>query len=644
MEAATHPNWDNHSLAWEYLLPGRSMPRRIDSLEVRGKQWGLRTMEVDVAFPDSGRDASDTAAKTDGRALCLVPVAYIPKRPVASDLEIRNADDGIVAFPTRRECMTLTKRAINQISDSAPQLLSRSPREYELSTDLAIRIGEIVRWEPLRARTARLDVEENILATGDSHLKEWLLPLLRRLEDNYMLWAPLEGSPHSEHHLTIRRSAIRDAEPIFTTVRKDRERFDIHSEAEDLQGEWSPPRKWRRRLNPSALIRRTLVFLGLMPVKFEQEVIEADRFSSYHLRLVPPPGLITRAIKAGRIDESQWGQKDPQVKQMRSGLDRTIQGEGMRIGHIHLDMNPNPKWITSQFTIGLRPGTTTLWSSVVVLTTALVWAMHNEVVRLLGLKPGTGMEEVEIQIAAGVLLVGPTFSAAWALRQDATFIRNLLVGPQIVLMLSATLSIATALVLAGITPFDWTPTKTIEWYASCGFVLAVVSVIGWLQGPKSVWLIYLRLLDRNWKNLTGVVVLALLSWLALRELPEWPGLLAAVLLATGLGSALIAANRVCVRFGESALLPTAVATLGALVPLALAGRELEFFNRVADRSLAHEYGSALELAVAAAAVLVMCARGIRCRVAGHPSNFAEESQAPHPHPDAPGMSERQEST
>jgi len=626
MEAAAHPNnWNNHSLAWEYLLPERRMTRRIDTLEVHSQQWGLKSMELDVAFPESCSDPQ--APKKD--AFCLVPVAYIPKRPVASDLEIRDASDGIVSFPTRRECMALTKQAIELISSEAPKLLSRNADEYKLTSELSIRIGEVVEWEPVRARIARLDAGKNMIDTGHPRLKDWLLPLLRRLEESYILWAPLRGSPRSEHHLTVRRSDVRDGEPTLKVVRKPPEYFTIPSRAKDLEGEWQPPRKWRRRLNVSAFVRRLLVFFGLMTLKFEQEVLEADWSSSYHLRLVPPPGLIIRGVKVGRIDESQWGRKRPQVKPIKSATDRTIHGEGRRVGHAHLEMDPNPRWLTSQFTIGLRPGTTTLWSSVVVLTAALIWAMHNEVIRLLGLEPGGEMEEVEIQIAAAVLLVGPTFAAAWALRlQDATLIRNMLAGTQIVLMLSSMLSIATALLLAGITPFGWEPAKTVEWYASCSYILAILSMIGWLQAPNSIWLIYRRLLDRNWKNLVGVIALGLLSWLALQELTEWPGLLAGALLATGLGTALIAANRICVRLGESTFWLTTVATVGALVPLALASRELEFFNRVADRSTTHQYGSYLELAVAAAGFLVLLIRGIGCYRAGHPSNSQKQTSTP----------------
>jgi hypothetical protein len=300
-------------------------------------------------------------------------------------------------------------------------------------------------------------------------------------------------------------------------------------------------------------------------------------------------------------------------------------------------MDPNPKRFISQFTIGLRPGTTTLWSLVVVLTCALLWAMHNEVVRLLGLEPGAKEEEVEIQIAAAVLLVGPTFAAAWALRlRDSTLIKNMLVGTQILLMASAILSISTALVLAGVTPFGWEATKTIEWYASCCYVLAVLSVIGWLQAPSTIWLIYNRLLDRYWKNVLGTIILALLSWLALHELTEWPGLLAAALLITGLSTALIAANRICIVLGETTRLATVVAMFGSLVTLLLAGRELEFFNRVADRATAREYGAYLELAVAAAAFLLLCARGISTYRAGHSASSPEKPSNPQQMPISSG--------
>jgi hypothetical protein len=614
--------WCEHPLAWEYLLPERPMTRRVDILEVHSQRWGLKKMELDVGFPASYLKAGHPSAEN---SRCLVPVAYIPKRPVASDLEVRNGNGALVSFPTRKECMGLTELAISQIRFNAPRLLDHPATDYALTSKLTTRIGEVISREPLRARISRLDIEENHLDPAAVLPQEWLLPLLRRLEDHYMLWAPIEGRPKGDHRLTIQRSDRSDLDPILTELRQRRvQKFIVKSDAGDLEAEWNPPREWLRGFDLPALVGRVLVSFGLMPVKFEQEPLEANRFSSYHLRMVPPANLMVREVKVGGIDEAQWGTPNPLIKPLKSGVSRTVHGEGTRTGHVHLEMDPNPSWLYSRITIGLRPGTTTLWGVVVVLTCALLWAMHREVNRLLGLDPGGEAQEVQIQIAAAVLLVGPTFAAAWTLRlRDPALIRNMLAGTQALLMGAAIVSVATALVLAEIIPLDWEPATAIEWYASFSYAIAVLIVIGWLQARSSVWLIYRRLLNRTWKNLVAVIGLSLLSCFAVRRLGDSPAISTLALFFTGFSLTAVAGNRTSVRLGEVSRLPAAVAGVGAILTLALASRELGFFNRLADRGFAHHYGGNLELVLAGAAFLLLLDRGRRFYKAGKPSKGAK---------------------
>lgn len=583
------------------------MTRRLDVLEVHSQRWGLKRMELDVAFAATCL-AQAGSESTLGR--CLIPAAYIQKQPVASDLEVRNGEGTVISVPTRKDCMTLTGQAIDQLGEGAASLLGAPPDRYRLPSRIKLLIGDVIRNEPLRARICRLEAEE--LLPQDSEARDWLLPLLRRLEDNYLLWVPIEGPLLGNYHLSIRRSDRRQVDPVFPVKRKRKAKFiTIHSQAGELMAIWNPPSKWRRGFDPSALVSRMLVSFGLMPVKFEDEVIDADRFSSFHLEMVPPSGLLVREVKTGRMSESLWGTATPRIRKIHSATDRTVHGEETRTGHVHLEMGPNPRWINSRITIGLRPGTTMLWAVVVLLTCALLWSMRHEVVRLLDLggKGKPEPDEVQLQIAAAVLLVGPTFAASWMLRlKDPALIRNMLEGTQALLLAAAVLSVSTALVLAGIRPFGWGPAEAVQWYASCSYVVAMPIAVGWLQARGSVWIVYRNLLNRTWKNLVATILMTLLAWVAVNELGSSPALSTVMLFAIGFSLTVVAGNRTSVRLGEVSRLPAAVAGVGAILTLALAGRELEFFNRVVDKGTAHQYGGDLELVVAAVAFAVLCRR------------------------------------
>jgi hypothetical protein len=598
--------WDLYPLAWEYLLPERPMNRRLDTLEVHSQRWVLKRMELDVAF------ATASIAETEGQSeesRCLVPAAYIPKRPVASDLEVKDSDGTRISVPTRNECMDLTKRAIAQIGAGGVEPLGGSAGRYRLDPEIEQLVGDVIANEPLRARICRLELIRR-LEQVNKEAMEWLQPILRRMEDNYMLWVPIEGAHVGTHHVSIWRSDRRGLNPIFPVKRKRRaDLITVDSAVGQLQAEWHAPRKWRRGFDASALVGRLLVSFGLMPVKFEDEVLDADRFSSFHLEMVPPSGLLVREVKAGEIAESEWDRANPWIRSICSGVQRTIHGADTRTGHLHLEMQPNPSRLNSRITIGLRPGTTTLWAMVVLLTCGLLWSMRHEIVRLLALDGKGAPDDVQIQIIAAVLLVGPTFAASWMLRlKDPALIRSMLAGTQALLLTAAILSVATALVFADMRPFGWEPTKTVQWYASCSFVIAMPIAVGWLQARSGVWIVYRRLLNRTWKNLVATFALAILAWATLQQIEAHQRIGTAALFVIGFSFTAIAGNRTSVRLGEVSRVPAAIAGLGAIVTLALVGRELQFFNRIADKDVAHRYGGDLELLIAATAFAWLCYR------------------------------------
>jgi hypothetical protein len=560
------------------------MTRRVDMLEVHSTRWGMKRMELDVSFPNScliGEPLPDGPLQR-----CLIPAAFIPKEPVAVDLEVRDSDNTWVSVPTRRECKLLTEQAIGLIGDHAAGLTGQPASDFELATELRQRIGDVITVDPLKARISRLHIEKKMQVSAE--MAAWLLPLLRRLEDNYLLWAPIEGSPLGDHHISIQRSDRRRGDQVFWPARRVEEDVTVESEAGTIRGRWRPHSKWLYIPSFSAIFARLLLSFGLMPVKFDEEPLEAHRFARYHLAIVPPPGVVVREVKTGQITESQWGKEDPAIEEIGTDVDRTVHGEDTRTGHVHLEMDTNPSWLNSRITFGLRPGTTTLWAMVVVLTCGLLWALRHELDRVLRLAAGDS--EVEVQIVAAVLLVGPTFAASWSLRSNPTLIRSMVVGAESLLLGSAVVSVAAALVLAGFRPFGWSAMESIDWYASLSYAIAVLIMTGWLQARSWVWWIYRNLLFNTRMNLLATAMLAGFAYAAVHFLEDVVVVPAVVLLLAGFGLTAVAGNRTSVRLGKNSRLAAFWSGLGALVALALAGRELEFFERTLTKEAAFRFG------------------------------------------------------
>lgn len=616
--------WHWHPIAWEYLLPDRPMTRRIDTLEVHSARWGRKVMELDVSFPKSCVMFDGDPDGPDER--CMVPAALIPEEPVAVDLEVRDASDSLVSVPTRRECKELTERAMSLISKQAASLLERPRTDFFLDPSLQLRIGDVITRDPLRARISRLHVERKMGVDGA--VGEWLFPLLRRLEDNYMLWVPIEGLPLGDHHLTVRRSERRRVDRIFPPARPFEENISVESRAGEISGRWRPASSWLYKASFTAAMGRLLVSFGLMPVKFDDESLEADRFSSYHVCMVPPAGLVVREVKAGGIRESEWGKSKPRIEEISTDLDRTVHGEDSRAGHVHFEMDRNPSWLNSRITIGLRPGTTTLWGAVVVLTCGLLWALHSEISRILAASGG-GQERIDVQIAAAALLVVPTFAASWTLRlNDPTMIRNMLGGTRALLLSSAILSVSSALALASISPFGWDAERAVEWYASASYVIAVLIAIGWLQARSVVWIVYRKVLGSTAMNTLATVVLCVLSYAALHPLAGLAVLPAALLVLSGLTLTAVAANRTSVPLGENSRKTAALAGLGGLASLFLAGREIGFFEHVVANHDAVAYGGDFLLLTAVVSALAWLSIAIRSIVRFYREKGKEQLDLP----------------
>ena len=624
--------WETIPLAWEYLLPERTMTRRVDTVEFHSARWAMRRMELDVSFPP-------TCVRAEGdskRSECLVPFAFLPKEPVASDLEVCDAGGAIVSIPTKSESMVLTERALAEISAGAGDLLGVDPDTHMLDEQLRKRCADVIEAIPLDARVLRKEIVAHKLDGEEDPKRAWLLPLLQRLEDSYLLWVPICGRASSQHHLSLCRSDQSEPDPIFRRWRRRPVDLDIPSAEGIVKGHWSPPSKLRVPDLPEAL-GRALVTFGLTPVNLEESALEAARFASYHLRLVPPAGLLVREVHAERIPEDQWDVAQPDVVEIKDELELTVQGRDTQTGHVHLSKNRNPSRIRARVTFGIRPGTTTLWALVAVLTCALLLTFHRNFHELFSfLADGEGKSAsskgrhhrhlVDFQIIVAVLLVGPTFAAGWILREkDPALLRSMLAGTRLLLLGSATLAVGTALALAGVTPFGWSRAEAVDWYASASYVIAVVILIGWVQARSLIWAIYRSVLKRAEWNLLASVVLALGSYLAIRKLADFPALSTTALLLGGFGFAAVAGNRAATNLGFA----NQLAGVAALLTLALASRELLLFNRLLDRRPAHLWGWRVELAIAVIAVVglvVYLVKAIRSKSTPPRQNSAPEAE------------------
>lgn len=582
-------------LAWQYLLPDKPMVRRVDTLDVHSaRRWSV-SMEVDFRMPALAAGAMPPGPNDR----CFIPIAFFARHRVAPDLEVRNSAGELIPVPTKKQNMELTAQALAEIGSDAAATFHRPPAEYELSEDLLKLAGDVISMESHHARICRFKIE----AAMNPGVFPWLLPLLRRFEDNFVLWVPVAGEPGTEHHLSIRRSDWRWLDPIFPKKRRKEVEIKVSTSVGVQRATWDPPYKWLRGLpNLPAAAGRLLIACGLMPVTLKNEAFEAHRFSSYHFCVAPPAGFVLRELRAGKIPEGDWKATKPQIHRIRDGLDRSIGGQDSRIGHVHLAMPTNPSRLFTRATIGLRPETITLWALVAVFTCGLLWAFHRNIQDIATLTD-------KAQIAIGVLLVGPTFASAWTLREkDRALMRSTLSGMRLLMLASAALSIATALAIADLQPFGWKVGQAVSWYASLSYAIAAIIVVGWLQTRWIAWFVFRDVLTKTKWNLLATAVLALASYFAISELSDFPALATGVLILTGFAFAVVAANRSSVPLGEVAHLPAALAGVAAIITLAIASRELTFYNYLADKGEVHEWGMVAELSVAAAAAVILLVR------------------------------------
>lgn len=469
-------------IAWQYLLETARMDRCVETVEILDFRRARRHMTLDFGLPDC--DCSDD--------VWMIPAGFFGKTPVAPDLEVRDAKDAAIPVPTKPENMAITEAALHCLHSAGAIRLKEIPELPDL-------VHQVIFEEPFEARVARL-LAESAMAQDDALLKS----LLRSLEDRFLLWVPMHGQPRSRHEIQIARRQGLGRDQLLPRRRvSDSKRVETALGTIDVSFEAaSGPREFVWQV----AISRLQQAFGIAPIDYQHEVTEARRFSSFHLRVLAPEGMVVRDVG---LEAPKAGAEDEQEPEMEEVVDLdgiTIQGRESELGHLHCARSSNPGNLLCVTTLGIRDGVTSLWAGAVILTALLLWAMHR-------LAPpdlatiGTG----QLEATVAILLVGPTLASVWAVRADSEVLGRMLLGARAILLLSAVLAIGTALSLDGFQPFHLSEARAVELYASASYFVAVFIVIGWVVTLPATWFLYRGILTTPRRSLAAVVGVSLLA-------------------------------------------------------------------------------------------------------------------------------------
>lgn len=504
----------DEDIVWQYLLPEARMRRCTETIEILDLRRAHRQITIDFSLPGGAREPGSR---------WLIPAALLGKTPVAPDLEVRDSSGGIVSIPTKRENMALTVAALDRLNSAGAIDFSVFPELRDLAR-------QVITSDIFEARVARR-LAEGAMGPEDTLLRA----LLRSLEDRFLLWIPVQGTPGCDQQLQIFRRQRFSRDDLWPRSRiRDQRQVDTALGSVNVE---LMAARGRRRFKLRVAIARAQLFFGLAPIEYRQEVAEARRFASFHLRVLAPDGLVVRSVglevpKAGTADL-----QEPEMEEAESEPGLIFQGRDSEMGHLHCSREVNPASLVSLTTFGIRDGLTTLWAGAVVFTALLLWAVHRLAPPDL-LVSGNG----QLEATVAVLLVGPALAAAWAIRSDSELVERSLLGARTLLLASALLAVVAALSLAGLRPFRWTNDQAIELYASLSYLVAVAIVVGWVVTLPPTWFFYREVLTDARRNLATVVLICLIGIGAAAH-PALPmRLVGFALLGAGLALAAVAAH------------------------------------------------------------------------------------------------------
>lgn len=545
-----------YRLISDYLLPESRLRRRETTFNAYVSVVGSRTIEVDFSLPPGEEEG----------ATCYVPVAYFPKDEVAPSLEVCDATGRILAIPTKRENMALTEIAIHELLAEEKLSLGDLARGGEL-------IREVICHDPLPARVSRLLLERHEPGAKP------IFHTLDLLEDHFLLWVPVRGDSHSQHHLTICRTEPHPPFPLLGRRRRpliipyETALGEVQVRVREASG--------RPTFDFFGGFDRLLNAFALRPLEVGARESEASRFASCHLRFHAPEGFLVRHLRVGVTDGSmrrpERGEQIPELDPEDS--DVVIQGIDQDVGHVHLSKTTNPRQLYMNVALGLRGGTTTLWMLATALTAVLLWFVHHHA------SYGSPRFQNK-QIVAAALLVGPAIASAWSVRgEGGELLRTSLSGARVLLLASAALSVATALALADVRPFGLDRYDAISAYTSVSYFIATAMISAWVLSGRLTWKVFRGGLRRPSHNLVAIMVLGLVTMLAgVHENPPLR-LDGCFLLAAGVGLVVISANTVAEPLGGSRSYYRLLASLGAIPVIFAAGYFLGFYTNRFDDDL-----------------------------------------------------------
>jgi hypothetical protein len=538
-----------YEVGWEYLLPEQRLTRIVDSLELLTLQRAHRTIDIDLQLPNIAVPSS---------ALWYVPAAFLEKAPIAPDLQVVAGDGAAIPVPTKRECMALTARAVAGLADAGKIDLGDGEELESL-------IWQVISSVPFDARIVRAIAESEMGPEKNGLLQS----LVQRLEDRYLLWVPVEGEPFSQHRISISRRQPLWRNPIFPRSIKRETKViatDVGSAHVAFESAIGP-----RYPDPFAAIDRLMQVFGFVPLVHEQEVPDAARAASFHLRVSAPAGFVVREIELDTADESERladaveGHDSP-----HDHPDVTRQGHESELAHLHCARETNHSSLIMYTSFGIRDGLTTLWASAVVFTAILLWAFHR-----VAPYPVHGSRAGSLEVAGAVLLVAPALASAWAIRADQNeTLEKFLLGARTLLLASATLAVLAALSLVGIHPGDpggWSDERAMGVYATAAYVAAIPLVVGWTVSQRSTWFFYRQVLTTPPRNLFAIAAIAVVCLLVCVHDNPGAGGLGLLLLAAAVAYAAIAANRAGGTSVRGRLYPP-LACFGVVSASAVAGR------------------------------------------------------------------------
>jgi hypothetical protein len=551
---------DDFNLGWQYLRDEIRLPRAVETLEIVGVRRGRQVLDLDLALPA----LAEGEERGERETAWYVPAAFLGKKPIAPDLEVRDGMGGVIPVPTKPANMELTAWALDRLAEDGQLGVEPSP-------ELSGLVHDVISKEAPEARVSTILIEENFGPLGDLFQH-----LLEELEDQFLLWIPLRGRPGMNYHVSMRRRQHRHVPPILARRRIHR-RYRVDTALGPVSVE-AFPAQGRFRFRPRAALERILLVLGILPFEFEHETSAPRRFASYHLRVLAPPGFVVRDLRAESGDPGFEDEEETGGHRLTNRPGTVVQGHNAEVAHVHLAHQDNPASVFLRVTFGIREGLNTLWVLAVVLTAALLWAFHRHEVQTL-LQGHHG----ELDAAAAVLLIGPAAVSAWAIStgDQGELLRSAVSVARFLLLASAVLSVATAMSLDGFLPGLATK-AAIEVYASAAFAIAVVIIVGWVGARRPTWFFYRNVLTSPRRNLAGVAVLCtLLVILAIHQhSPFW--LAALLLFGLGLGLAAIATNRTSTGLFEEAGVFPPLAAIAAVPAIAAAGYFFGYYSDVVD--------------------------------------------------------------